>query len=456
MPSSTHKINSETNTVVLNISIPVSEYFPLIEKKLQEYKSQVQVKGFRQGQAPMNLIKSRYGNAIISENVQELVNKELDSFMKTSTLDFLGSPMPINSYDTSIQNPKDISIEIEAGFVPEFEVSGLSSQVKLKFYEIDIDQSTLEKEILEQRKRLSTDFEENVESIMEEDMISVNIKETENNSVKQGGHSKDAVFIALSKTSENLKNKILNAKVSDKIHTLLSDIDKNLDENSAKKSFLDANQIENCGNEVELEIVEIKRPILRELNSDFYNQLFPNEAIESYDSFCDHLKKAIRESYNSAVYSMYNASIFETLMSQNDKIALPKEFLKRFLEQTQLKGENLSDDQFESLLKKVKWDVISNKLVQRFGITVSPQDVEYEIRMAIVKYYGFQISPFNNIFDSQVKKMMEDQETYRKYFENVLESKLFAALNSEFGKENIVVNTEDFNKIFEEFRNANN
>ena len=159
MPSSVHKINSDTNTVVLSISIPVTEYLPIVEKKLNEYKNQVQVKGFRQGQAPMNLVKSRYGNSIISEQVQEIVNKELDEFMKSAEFDFLGSPLPLNHYDTSIQNPKDIKLDIEAGFVPEFVVSGLSKTQKIKFYEIEIGQEILEKEISIQRKRLSTDFE---------------------------------------------------------------------------------------------------------------------------------------------------------------------------------------------------------------------------------------------------------------------------------------------------------
>ena len=456
MPSSVHKINSDTNTVVLSISIPVTEYLPIVEKKLNEYKNQVQVKGFRQGQAPMNLVKSRYGNSIISEQVQEIVNKELDEFMKSAEFDFLGSPLPLNHYDTSIQNPKDIKLDIEAGFVPEFVVSGLSKTQKIKFYEIEIGQEILEKEISIQRKRLSTDFEENVEDIQEDDVLKVKIIELEDNSQKQEGVVKEESFVTVSKTSDSLKDILLKSKLSDKIQTNVVDLDKELDDEKAKRAFLDSNNPSKCSSEVEIEILEIKRSIPRALDIEFYKQLFPNEEIDSYEMFCEQLKNAIKESYSSAVYSMFNAEIFDNLMLQNDTIALPYEFLKRFLEQTQMKGESLSDEQFDSLLKRVKWDVITNKLVKNFGVTVSPQDVEYEIRMAIVRYYGFQISPFNNIFDAQVKKMMEDQETYRNYFDNVMEAKIFSALENEFEKEVVLVNADKFNNIFEEFRKLKN
>ena len=286
--------------------------------------------------------------------------------------------------------------------------------------------------------------------------MKVKIIELEENSQKQEGIVKEESFVTVSKTSDSLKDILLKSKLSDKIQTNVVDLDKELDDEKAKRAFLDSNNPSKCSSEVEIEILEIKRSIPRALDIEFYKQLFPNEEIDSYEMFCEQLKNAIKESYSSAVYSMFNAEIFDNLMLQNDTIALPYEFLKRFLEQTQMKGESLSDEQFDSLLKRVKWDVITNKLVKNFGVTVSPQDVEYEIRMAIVRYYGFQISPFNNLFDAQVKKMMEDQETYRNYFDNVMEAKIFSALENEFEKEVVLVSADKFNNIFEEFRMLKN
>jgi len=73
------------------------------------------------------------------------------------------------------------------------------------------------------------------------------------------------------------------------------------------------------------------------------------------------------------------------------------------------------------------------------------------MRMAIVRHYGFQISPFHNLFDGQVQKMMEDKDTYRKYYEEVQEAKLFTVLEGAFSKENKTVDADDFKDIYEQY-----
>jgi pantothenate kinase-related protein Tda10 len=94
---------------------------------------------------------------------------------------------------------------------------------------------------------------------------------------------------------------------------------------------------------------------------------------------------------------------------------------------------------------------LTNELSRANNINVSPEDVEYEMRMAIVRYYGIQISPYHNLFDDQVKKMKEDKETYRKYYEEVQESKLFASLEDQFTKENRVVSIDEFKSVYDSY-----
>jgi hypothetical protein len=47
--------------------------------------------------------------------------------------------------------------------------------------------------------------------------------------------------------------------------------------------------------------------------------------------------------------------------------------------------------------------------------------------------------------------MKEDKETYRKYYEDVQESKLFAALEEQFSKDIKVVSIEEFKAIYDSF-----
>ena len=244
----------------------------------------------------------------------------------------------------------------------------------------------------------------------------------------------------------------MKAQKGDKIITELKDLDRDVTEKKAKKLYFNVTQRQTCNNTVQLEILKIKRIKPRELDTDFYKQLFNSDDVSDLDSFKDKLGSEIAKSYDDVIYDIYNTNIFEQLTAANMDCPIPVAFMKRFVEETQLKGQKMSDSQLNPLLNSIRWDILSKKLASRFNLDVSKEDVEQSIRMSIGRYYGFQISPFHNIFDAQVKKMMENEETFRKYYDQIFESKLFSALEDEFTKSIIPVDTDNFNKIYEDFK----
>lgn len=453
MPTSTHVFNNDTHTVILSIDLPVTEYLPKVDKKLKEYRNKAQIKGFRTGEVPMSFLRAKFGNSILVEEVQELINQELNSFLETAQLNMVGSPLPVNKYDASIQKPKDVKLDIEIGFIPEFSVNGISSEAAMPFYAVEIDDETMEKEIEAQRKKLSQDFEEGVSDIQEGDTLRIVLREAKNGVVLEDGLVKEDTYIALDKVSASLKEQLLKAMVGEKLFVNLADTDTSSTLKRIKKAYFGLTPRQTCSDEAEIEILEIKRVRARELNTDFFKELFPYAEIEDYDAFRTKLRSAIAEGYTSAVYNIFNRAVYEHLVAQNKNLPLPSAFLRRFVEQTQLKGKKMEDKEFDSLIKQITWNTITQKLSEQLNIEVSQQDVEYEMRMAIVRYYGFQISPFHSLFNGQVQKMMQDRDTYRKYYEEVQEAKLFTALEGEFSKDNRTVAAKDFKEVYDKYFN---
>jgi trigger factor len=446
MPTLNHVINDDTNTAVLSIELKAAEYLPKVEKKLKEYKNKVQLKGFRTGEVPMSFLKAKFGNSILSEEIQGIVNDELSAFLDQSKLNVVGSPMPLNKYDASIQKPQDVKLDIEIGFIPQFKVKGISKEYALPFYTVSIDDQTLDKEIDSQRKKRSSEFESEVNDIQEGDTVSVSLRESENGIVKSEALSAEAVNINLDNCSEALKDRLLKAMIGEKLTVNLADLDIKTD---VSKINYYGSGVNNYSNEAEAEITEIKRIKKRDLNADFFKELLQDETVEDYNVFRERLRSAISDSFSSAIYNVYNRSIFEHLMKHNDDLRLPTDFLKRFVQETQMNGKTIENAQFSELLKQLSWGTLTNELCSINNVNVSPEDVEYEMRMAIVNYYGIQISPFHNLFDDQVKKMKEDKETYRKYYEDVQESKLFAALEDQFSKDSKIVTIDEFKSIYD-------
>lgn len=448
MPTLNHVINDDTNTAVLSIELKAAEYLPKVEKKLKEYKNKVQLKGFRTGEVPMSFLKAKFGNSILSEEIQGIVNDELSAFLDQSKLNVVGSPMPLNKYDASIQKPQDVKLDIEIGFIPQFEVKGISKEYALPYYTVSIDEQTLDKEIDSQRKKRSSEFESDVNDIQEGDTVSVSLRESENGNVKSEALSAESVNINLDNCSEALKDRLLKAMIGEKLTVNLADLDIKSD---VSKINYYGSGVNSYSNEAEAEITEIKRIKKRDLNADFFKELLQDDTVEDYNVFRERLRSAISDSFSSAVYNVYNRSIFEHLMKHNEDLRLPTDFLKRFVQETQMNGKAIENAQFSELLKQLSWGTLTNELCSINNVNVSPEDVEYEMRMAIVNYYGIQISPFHNLFDDQVKKMKEDKETYRKYYEDVQESKLFAALEDQFSKDSKIVSIDEFKSIYDSF-----
>jgi len=375
MPTSTHVFNNDTHTVILSIDIPVTEYLPKVTKKLKEYGNKAQIKGFRTGEVPMSFLRAKFGNSILVEEVQELINNELNSFLETVKLNMVASPLPVNKYDASIQKPKDVKLDIEIGFIPDFLINGVSLDVKMPFYQVEIGDETLDKEIEAQRKKLSQDFEEDVSDIQDGDSLRVNLRESQNGLLKAGGFVKEDTFITLDKVTAAFKEQLLKAMVGEKLIVNLADIDTSTTLKRAKKLHFGLSLRQNCSDEVEVEILEIKRVRKREVNAEFFKELLPHVEIEDYDDFRTQIRKAITEGYTPAVYNIFNRAIHDHLLEQNKNMPIPSEFLRRFIEQTQLKGRKIADKEFDSLITQFVWGTITEKLTKEFDVEVNQQDV---------------------------------------------------------------------------------
>ena len=394
MPTLNHVINEHTNTAVLSIELKAAEYLPKVEKKLKEYKNKVQLKGFRTGEVPMSFLKAKFGNSILSEEIQGIVNDELSTFLDQSKLNVVGSPMPLNKYDASIQKPQDVKLDIEIGFIPQFEVKGISKEYALPYYTVSIDDQTLDKEIDSQRKKRSSEFESDVNDIQEGDSVSVTLSESENGTVKSEAFRAESVIVNLENCSEALKDCLLKAMIGEKLTVNLADLDVKTD--AAKINYYGSG-VNNYSNEAEAEITEIKRIKKRDLNADFFKELLQDETVEDYNVFRERLRSAISDSFSSAVYNVYNRSIFEHLMKHNNDLRLPTDFLKRFVQETQMNGKIIEDAEFSELVKQLSWGTLLNELCSINNVNVSPEDVEYEMRMAsqLLWYSNFPLpQPF--------------------------------------------------------------
>ena len=214
MPTVTHENIDELNAI-LTVVISQNDYFPKVNSKLKEYRQKAQIKGFRPGKVPMGLIKRKFGTALLAEELNTQINEQLNDYIKEQKLGILGQPLEMEEEKTAlnINKAQDYTFKFELGLAPEFEVQGMSTENRLPFYGIIVEDEVVEETIENIRKKHSTGFEEGVTDVEEGDMLVISLEELdENGELKENGVVKEETFLAIRDiVNEELKDNLLTA-----------------------------------------------------------------------------------------------------------------------------------------------------------------------------------------------------------------------------------------------------
>lgn len=105
----------------IEITIPQADLTAPFEKKLAQYKKQVTLKGFRQGQVPKAMILKQFGASIRHEAVDETVNKIIQEEVKKANIIPVG---PMKIVDFNDDGTADIALKVEVEIDPEIDIKG--------------------------------------------------------------------------------------------------------------------------------------------------------------------------------------------------------------------------------------------------------------------------------------------------------------------------------------------
>lgn len=105
----------------LEVTIPQEDLKAPFEKKLSQYKKQVTLKGFRQGQVPKAMILKQFGDSIHHEVVNEMVDKVLNEELKKANIIPVGQ-LKITKFNDDKETAVTLTVEVEMD--PEIDIKG--------------------------------------------------------------------------------------------------------------------------------------------------------------------------------------------------------------------------------------------------------------------------------------------------------------------------------------------
>ena len=107
----------------LTISVTDEEIEKQVKTKLNSAQKSVKIKGFRQGKAPLNLVKKMYEPEIRQDVINDAVVKKFYEQVKEKDLKPVGRP---NMIPERIEREKDVIYKATFEIYPEIKVNNLS------------------------------------------------------------------------------------------------------------------------------------------------------------------------------------------------------------------------------------------------------------------------------------------------------------------------------------------
>ncbi|MHC5064205.1 MAG: trigger factor [Planctomycetota bacterium] len=158
----------------LTIKISPENIREHLDSAFQEASKQVQLKGFRPGKVPRQVLEKRYGDAIRAEAKENLINKSYESACDEHGLKVVGRPELEGLDEKPLDQDAGMEFQIHVEVRPELElgeVTGVEIQAEdTAVTEEDIDKAL--SQIADQKKTLNT-VEEPVD---EGDFVKVDLK----------------------------------------------------------------------------------------------------------------------------------------------------------------------------------------------------------------------------------------------------------------------------------------
>lgn len=415
--------NIDDNRFELTIKISKDDYIGLVDDKLKKQRKEASFKGFRKGKTPMGFLRRTFGNQILADVVNKLIDESLGEYLKDNKIELMLSPLAKENQeplDIDINKMDNLEVSFDLHKKPDFELKGISSEDSYTSYDIEIDKKIIDEQ-LDRFKNQYGKFEMYKGKFKEDTFITVKAEELAGKDVKKDGYNTEFT-IKIEELSDDFKKKVLGLKIESEftfdVYKLLKDADEkkvrdyllNIDE----KDFEEGEDI-GIGNEFKGVIFNAEKYVPAELTEEFFEeQKFPN--IKNEEEYIKLITDDFNRHYTSESEKLLQLDIAEKLKEINE-IPFNKEYVKRWIteqhpDKTQEEIEKNLDDAYRNL----KWQAIVDKLTKKYKVEVSKEELSQKIEMQASQMVGGNPQLISQIMEYMLKDEKLVNNTYNELF----------------------------------------
>ena len=439
----------------LTLKLEKTDYLPTFEKSLKDYSKKANIPGFRKGMVPAGLIKKMYGPSLFTDEVLRTVDRELIKYLEEQKLDIFAQPLPVEMdiRQLDVNNPADYTFHFEIGMKPDFQLADLS-KAKLTRYKVKVTDEMINNEITRLQNRYGNMKDENTVN-SEENVLNLIFSEVDENANEiEGGIKKDnSVLVKYFK--EDFRPNLMGKTINDYVVTQLDNafaqkelefiipdlgLDK-ADSTAAKRHF-------------KIQITKIGLLEKRELNEEFFKQLYPNAEVNSEADFRNKIIEEIQAYWDNQAKSQLQHMAYHELLDGTN-IDFPESFLKKWMqtqgEKEKPKTADEAEKEFPVFKNQLKWTLISDKIVRENNIEVKPEELKGFAKQQLFGYMGMPSGGDDQPWvESYIDKMMQDRKYIEDAYNRIQGQKVFEWAETQVKPTEKEIAMEDFVKMQEE------
>jgi trigger factor len=432
----------------INVTISKEDYLPSFQKSLKDYSKKANIPGFRKGMVPAGLIKKMYGNSLFVDEVLKTVDKEVNTYLLNEKLDIFAQPLPVemNISQLDVNNPNNYTFSFEVGMKPEFQLPDLAKE-QVKKYKVEITDEMVGEEVERLRTRYGN-MTEPEEVSNENNVLNVTFVETDatGKELEGGLHKDNSLLVKYFK--ESIRPSLMGKKKDDEIQIKLDDAF----EGQEKEWVLNDLGLDAATDKYfKLKITKIGLVEPRELNEEFFNQLFQGQEIKTEEDFKNKVKSELEKQWDAETRNQLQHSIYHLLLDHT-QISFPEEFLRHWLktqgENNQPKSSEQVEHEFPTFINQLKWTLISDKLIHENNIQVQQDDIRQFAKEQLLGYMGI------NAMDEQqqwvvdyIDRMMKDRKYVEDAYNKLQTQKIFEWTEGQVKADETVISKDEFIKM---------
>ena len=437
----------------LTVKLDKADYLPSFEKVVKDYSRKANIPGFRKGQVPAGLIKKMYGVSLFTDEVLKTVDRELSQYLETDKLQIFAQPLPLEMdiKQLDVNNPADYTFHFEVGVKPEFNLPDWSKTKTIR-YKVTVTDTMIDDEVSRLQKSYGNVKDE--ESVTtEENRVDVTFIEVDENGEELAEGIKKDNLLLVKHFAPAFRPNLIGKKVGDSLPIDLEIAFDETERNSIKKDLGIDNEDES-GARKQFKIAVKKIGILesRELNEEFFEQLYPGKEIKTLEGLRDQIKTEIEAYWAGQARNQLQDQLYHELIDATE-IEFPEGFLKKWMktqgENAAAKSDEEIEKEFPVFLNQLKWTLITDKIVRDNGIQVMPEDLRNFAKQQLFSYMGARMDEEQPWVNDYLDKMMKDRKFLEDAYSRIQIGKIFEWAETQITPAEKDISADEFTKMVE-------